>query len=297
MNKDDYLLKNISKISHKKWELYVITRILHLLNDNDIEFVCQQYINPPGKKDYYLADICFPSLEIYCEIDELQHSKEEHKINDLIRQREILEATNWTEKRIKIFDNNLNIKSLSEINSQVDIFIEYLRKRKTEFERKRKSKITWELNDKYNPDLHLKKGYINVSENVVFRNHRDALKMFGYDKGHYQRAVWHIKEKNEFVWFPKLYRNKGWNNQLLDGGDKISQEMISNNKIVPFQNWESNRDLDEKRIVFAHYKNILGQTVYKFYGRYRTDWLNSNEYKQYFYREDKQINLKSYQKG
>jgi hypothetical protein len=295
MNKDNYLLQNISKISHKKWELYVITRILHLLDDSDIEYVCQQYINPPGKRDYYLADICFPSLEIYCEIDELQHAKEEHKINDLIRQREILEATSWTEKRIKIFDNNLKVKSLSKINAQVDSFIEFIRKRKLEFEKNRKSKIFWNFSDKYNPELHLKRGFINVNDNVVFRNHRDSLKIFGYDKGHYQRAVWRIKDKNEFVWFPKLYRNKEWNNKLLDGGDKISQEMILNNQSVPFQNWESNRDLNEKRIVFAHYKNILGQTVYKFYGRYCTDWSNSNENKQYFYRVDKKIDLEAYQ--
>ena len=43
--------------------------------------------------------------------------------------------------------------------------------------------------------------------------------------------------------------------------------------------------------MFAHYKNVLGQTIYKFYGRYQTDWKNSNRFKQYFYREDKEINL------
>ena len=36
ISKDDYLLRNISKIKHKKWELYIITRILHSLNDSEI---------------------------------------------------------------------------------------------------------------------------------------------------------------------------------------------------------------------------------------------------------------------
>ena len=296
MNKDDYLLRNISKISHKKWELYVITRILHLLNDKDIEFVCQQYINPPDNRDYYLADICFPSLELYCEIDELQHSKKNHQFNDLLRQREILEATNWIEKRIKIFDKNKKILSLKEIDSQIDNFLNYLKKRKTEIEKRKKVKLTWNFEDKYNPNPHIQKGFIKVEDNVVFRYHRDALKLFGYDKGHYQSAVWNIKEKNEFVWFPKLYRNKLWNNKLISGGDEISQEKISNNRVVPFNEWNSNRKLDKKIIVFAHYKNVLGQTVYKFYGRYQTDWNNSNRFKQYFYREDKEINLNSYHK-
>ena len=46
ITKDEYLLRNFSKIRHKKWELFVITRILHNLNDSNIEYVCQQYINP-----------------------------------------------------------------------------------------------------------------------------------------------------------------------------------------------------------------------------------------------------------
>ena len=49
LTKDEYLLKNFSKIKHKKWELFVITRILHLLDDPDIEYVCQQYIKVKGK--------------------------------------------------------------------------------------------------------------------------------------------------------------------------------------------------------------------------------------------------------
>ena len=63
ITKDEYLLRNFSKIRHKKWELYVITRILHNLNDTNIEYVCQQFINPKNSKGYYLADICFPSLK------------------------------------------------------------------------------------------------------------------------------------------------------------------------------------------------------------------------------------------
>ena len=94
LTKDEYLLKNFSKIKHKKWELFVITRILHLLDDTDIEYVCQQYINIKGNK-HYLTDLCFPSLKLYYEIDEGQHASKEHEDDDKIRQREILEATDW----------------------------------------------------------------------------------------------------------------------------------------------------------------------------------------------------------
>ena len=50
---------------------------------------------------------------------------------------------------------------------------------------------------------------------------------------------------------------------------------------------------DHKRIVFAHYKNILGQTVYKFYGEFIVDWEKTNDFIQIFKRTSKKINLSS----
>ncbi len=38
VSKNEYILRNLSKIKHKKWELFVITRITHLLNDPEIEY-------------------------------------------------------------------------------------------------------------------------------------------------------------------------------------------------------------------------------------------------------------------
>ena len=108
ITKDDYILRNFSKIKHKKWELYVITRIIHLLNDPDLEFSCQQLIRTPDNKRY-LTDLCFPQLGLYCEIDELQHSSEKHSLSDDFRMREIIDVSNFIEKRIKIYDKDLNI--------------------------------------------------------------------------------------------------------------------------------------------------------------------------------------------
>ena len=54
-SKETYVTRNFQKISGKRWELYVITRVIHSLNDPDIEYVCQQYINPPKNNEYYLG--------------------------------------------------------------------------------------------------------------------------------------------------------------------------------------------------------------------------------------------------
>ena len=64
VTKDKYILRNFSKIQHKKWELYVITRIIHLLNDPELEFICQQLVKTPDNKRY-LTDLCFPQLNLY----------------------------------------------------------------------------------------------------------------------------------------------------------------------------------------------------------------------------------------
>jgi len=93
-SKDQYVLRNFSKIQHKQWELYIITRIVHNLNDPEIEFVCQQLIKTSDGKRY-LADLCFPSLKLYYEIDEAHHSSKQNKLKDEHRQREIIDATDF----------------------------------------------------------------------------------------------------------------------------------------------------------------------------------------------------------
>ena len=47
LTKEQYIIRNFKKLSGKPWEMYVITRVLHKLDDPEIEFICQQYINPP----------------------------------------------------------------------------------------------------------------------------------------------------------------------------------------------------------------------------------------------------------
>ena len=293
MTKDEYLLRNFSKITHKKWELFVITRILHRLNDPDIEYVCQQYINPKNTKKAYLADICFPSLKLYYEIDEGQHASAHHIDNDKIRQREILEATDWQEYRIRVYDKGDPNKGrpINEVIEEVDEFICFLKKRKKDIEKKEDIKIRWNFEDKFNPEIYIKQDIINVAGNVVFLNHRDCLRLFGYKGGHYQRGWWSIKEFNEAVWFPKLYPNNQWRNLLSDNRLTITQEQIIDGKKIrhPLPS-------NEVRIVFAHYKNVFGQTVYKFYGSFITDWENTDEYVQTFKRISAELDLKKYNK-
>ena len=291
ISKDEYLLRNFSKITHKKWELFVITRILHLLNDPDIEYVCQQYVNPSSSDKYYLTDLCFPSLKLYYEIDEGQHASKEHKIDDKIRQREILDATDWEQKRIRVHDNDDPSKGrdLNEVILEIDEFVNYIKNRKKEFESKFGKKITWDYESKFNPQPHIDRGYIDVNDNVVFHYHKDAMKLFGYKGGHFMPGYWSVKGFNKAVWFPKLYDNTPWKNVLADDSSKIIQEKYINGKISEYP-----LPSDEERIVFAHYKNVLGQTVYKFYGTFQVDWENTNSFTNIFKRSATRIDFEDY---
>ena len=132
----------------------------------------------------------------------------------------------------------------------------------------------WNYETKFRPNTHIKRRYIDVKDNVVFSNHRDALRCFGYEGGHYQRAVWAIKGTDKEVWFPKLYKNEGWDNSLSDDFKTIIMEKADKTAY---------RDPHELEwIVFAHYKDLLGQVVYKFLGEFHLSLEKSSNFKWVF---------------
>jgi len=285
VTKDQYILRNFSKIKHKKWELYIVTRVIHLLNDPTIEFVCQQLVkSKTGKR--YLTDLCFPTLNLYYEIDEAQHSTEDHQISDAHRKREIIDATSFIERRIKVFDKKGNDRKLPEIDRDIDAFVSFIKKRKKELVAK-KEFIPWEYNKKFNPLVHIKRGYLDLKDNVVFLNHRDCMRCFGYTGGHFQRAAWRIKGRQQGLWFPKLYPNKMWNNYLSDDFSEIFMKRADGSDV--------NIEIKDRNqtVVFAHYKNIFGQVVYKFLGLYQISLKKSNKKQWVFDRLKTRVNLAS----
>lgn len=294
ITKDEYLLRNFSKISHKKWELYIVTRVLHLLDDPNVEYVCQQYIRPSNKSNYYLTDLCFPTLKVYLEINESQHAESTHQINDQIRQREILDATDWEQKSIDVYefldDGKILDRSLKDVDRDVDAFISYLKQKKAIIEKNHGKKLEWDYENRFSPYPHIEKGYIKVSDNVVFLNHRDALRLFGYKGKHYQKGYWRMRMHKKAVWFPKLYQNGQWDNRLSDDNQDIIQRQVVEGVLL-----DHPLPYDENRFVFAHYKNILGQTVYKFYGEYKVNWDKTTSNTHVFTRINKEIDLPSYQ--
>lgn len=56
-----YYARLLTKLRNKKYEFYVVSRIIHLLNDTEIQFTTQQLVR---KEDggRYLIDLYFPQF-------------------------------------------------------------------------------------------------------------------------------------------------------------------------------------------------------------------------------------------
>lgn len=274
ISKDEYILNRLSKIKHKKWELFVISRIVHGLNDSEIEFVCQQPVKHQEKSHPYLTDLFFPQFDLYLEIDEAQHADEQHKESDIQRSQDILDASGLEEFRIEVFESDgSTMRSLADISKDTDAFIEMIKDRKAaqialdEFE-------PWDFEMKFSPIPHLERGYISRNTNAVFKYQRDALECFGYLGGHYQRGAWTLADdSSRAVWFPRLYETKDWDNSLSEDGTTIVEKRKDgtsrNSKNKYEEKWKN-------RIVFARYSDELGAVLYRYVGEFALDHSQSS---------------------
>ena len=281
---DDYTLNIFSKIKHKKWELYVITRIIHSLNDPEIEFVCQQHVKTPDNKRF-LMDLCFPQLELYCEIDEPQHRAEEHRIKDKYRKDEIIDATYFEEKRFEVYEEDnstLRFKKLIDLNKEIEDFVKFIINRKKEYISKNKF-LPWNIKNKYDPEIYIKKGFIDIRDNVSFLTQKDAKRCFGYDGGHTQGGDWRINGTSIWLWFPKLYKNKEWSNSLSEDLEEIEMKKSDGSRIKPIQAHQ------ESNYVFAHQKTPLGKIIYKFIGHFCISHEESDAKKHVYRREHTRV--------
>lgn len=278
MDKDDYILRSISKLPHKKWELFIITRIVHSILDNDcdIEFVCQQLVRRPGG-GFGLTDIYFPQFGIHLEIDEKHHDA--NQLEDRYREKDIADATGHTLLRIKTYHakgslNNERIyKNLNDVIADTDNFITMIFERRKQFIEAGKWD-GWNFGEKFNPERYIKLGHLDLADSPVFRTHRDALRCFGYAGGNYQRATWAIKGYDKkVVWFPKFYKNENWDNSISEDGQTIRMTAVGGEIAKNFDGSASFKN--ETAVAFAHYTDALGITLYRYLGEFQQDPIHS----------------------
>ena len=300
LKKDIYIIKSLASIGRrKKWELYVVTRIIHLLKDNDLEFACQQYVKHKKNSDEYsFTDLCFPSLGLYIEVNEKQH--DDTKEEDKKRQRAIHAATSWTQLDINIYEyrgGDKEYKSLEDINKIIDRVILKIQEKKAYLIAKGET-ITWDYGKKYDPETYRKRnnGVIDVKHNVVVKYMKDAMGLFGRK---WQSTPWEgifpIPGTNETVWCLKLYDHEKngiiWKNSITENDQKITMKKEKNGEFVEVP------EALNRAIVFTHQKNLLGQFEYRFLGVFEPSDKESDRYQVVYSLVESSIDLAKYKKN
>ena len=254
-----------AKISKKKTESYVISRIWHQLDDDRVKFVIQQYIRRTQDK-YALVDLYLPQLNIFIEINESYHKDKNDVLREIdkIRNEEIL---NVTHSKPIVIDCDCDI---TEIHRQVTDVVNLIRQRITELG---DSFTPWDEANTLSVEYHRNKGYLKVEDNECLRTTEDVAAVFGTKPKHrgFLRASGAAvpNRKNEIVWWPNT-EHRLWCNLLSEKGMYIYEYPKAEDKRAEhLAHWLS--ATEETRITFLRYKDDLGFCFYRFVGVFRLD--------------------------
>lgn len=281
MNKDEHILRILTKIKHKKYEHFAVSRIIHRLIDTDIKFVCQQLVRRPGGRGNALLDMYFPQLAISLEIDEPQHESAVHKKSDKERTRDIINVARLEEKRISVLQNGTT--SLAKMAEDIDRFIDFLLDRAQQARKDSSSWQPWNFDEELTAAPHLRRGYIDAREDVLLRKHIDAIELFGVKlKGH-QSGAWRPPKSFDLtmVWFPRLYKNEKWDNSISIDGMKIVEKNLGEDGAFILD--PSRYGENHKRAVFARKEEPLIGVLYRFVGVFEYSPTSSLEEKAAIY--------------
>ena len=283
MEKIEYITNQLKKTFGKKYENYCITRIYSLINRTDVKFVTQQLFKRQGNS-IALADLYFPQINLWVEIDEQHHKEQE--ISDLIRSNEVVEMNKISDearKKYEALEEVINPgieepyriiiynKSLEEINIQIDEVVNEINKRISDLG---KDFIPWISIDS-RPEEFIKKGVIKVSDNAKFRTVEIIGNLFNMKKiSFYQKIHGYVHIKDDiYYWCPTLKiigdecDNNAWENEISEDGNIIYENQKNKN-----ENYlNSVVDENPTRYIFTKFKDETGVMIYKFKGVFTLD--------------------------
>lgn len=281
----DYVIRQLGRTKNKRYEAYVVSRIIHLLNDFTLKFVTQQFVRLSNKK-IALTDLYFPQLGIHIEVDEghhfLKNSKIEYSLNltdepiysisqtesDAMREEDIISITGHKIFRVNVYKNQEGEpQNLESIHQQIDKIIEEIKVAKNKKIEASTFK-EWNIETEYNPQTYIDLGSMSLADNVVLKTTKDVCNCFGYNYKNYQRGgALHPYEEDTLIWFPRLYENKDWVNTISPDGLTITEK--STDEAITFKKLEEWKNGPQKRIVFARVKdNLSSRAMYRFMGLY-----------------------------
>lgn len=243
--------KALTRIRHKKFEFYAISRILHRLDDPQIEFRTQQ---PVRRADgaTSLIDLFFPQFRLAVEIDE--PSAYHGAPADLHRQRAIEEVAGVTFERIVLKD----AATLAELNRRIDAVVARIVREKRAAEQDGRF-VPFDFGEKWSVRRWIDRGGITVEDDARFRTQADVLALFGRDIERWQRGTYGL-DPAHMVWYPRLYEIPGWDNSLGANGRTIVERWKGGTPPP------SEPKRGERRFVFARYQDEYAERYYVFVG-------------------------------
>lgn len=255
----EYMTRLFAKISKKKTETYVISRIWHQLNDDRVKFVVQQYIRRTQDK-YALADLYLPQLGIFIEINEPYHKDENGVLREIdkIRNEEISQVTH-SEPIVIDCDN-----SIENIHFKISEVVQEIKQAIIE---KGDKFIPWDGGSSLSVEYHRKKGYLKVDESEYVRTIDEAFAIFGAKAKH--RGFLRVagasisNKKNEIVWCPNSV-HRIWCNEVSENGLEIRE--YNKDEQVRKKHVEKHISINQKRVTFFREEDELGFHFYRFVG-------------------------------
>ena len=185
LTKREVLFRQFRKFTRKSQEAYVISRIWHQLDLDDVEMLTQQYVRRESG-GHALTDAYFPQVGIHIEVMEDAHHKKVEL--DAIRKEEIVDVTGH-----KVYDvwpgrDENGEGSLDKLHETIDAIVSKIRS-------KREDKIRsgnwepWDPEFKYSVERWRAAGEVSLENRAAFRLISDACNAFGHQYEGYQKGV------------------------------------------------------------------------------------------------------------
>jgi len=267
-NKLEYLAKLFQKTGKKKIEHYVLTRLWHQLDNDEVKMVPQQYVARHTEK-YALTDVYFPQVGIHIEVNEPPHYDNERRIQaDEIRKLEIEKNTGH---KVYVIDCRSDLR---EIHHQINVVIDVIKNR-IEEQKKVGNFKPWNPDSEFDPSYWKSKKEIKVSDEISLRTIEDICLLFDADvnktKRGYQRrgSIEHPRDKEVRIWWPSEKSRSGWINKYDAENGIITETHADSQKKVDHYKHHASRT--QIRYVFLKHVDFLGFKNYKFLGIFQND--------------------------
>ncbi len=272
----EYMERLFAKISKKKTESYVISRIWHQLDDDRVKFVVQQYVRI-DKDKYALADLYLPQLNIFIEINEPFH--ENNIERDKLRNEKIMDITHSALCTIvcgtKTEDQDgkevIHWKPLDEIHRQITEVVSLIKQRISELGENFKP---WDDVSTLSVEYHRNKGYLRVEDNECLRTVDDVAAVFGTKPKHrgFLRAsgAGVPNKKGWIIWWPNTNHTRWCNKPSPDGMYIYEYPTKENKSVTQVDHLKQWLDApEETRVTFLRSEDDLGFCFYRFVGVFR----------------------------